>query len=596
MTARTLRTSTQALLPSRAPTSNGGYDLYPAHDIGPGRIEGGFAALAQRLASRARKGQASVIVLDGNAAVDWDGLRRALGAELQTRLGAVTWIDARDAWRAEEEIDALLAPSLTNDPLFGQRYAGTLRDLVDSARFDAWSLGRSAGQPLVVAGPAAALLAQPIDRDVIAYLDVPKNEVQYRQRAGSARNLGRRAALDPKPAYKRSYFVDWPLEAAHLGRLLPRLDLFVDAQRPDDPAFMAGDALRAALRDLMRGPVRARPWFSPGAWGGQFLQHHVTDLPPEKNYAWSFELISPENGLLLVSAGALLEVPFDLMLLADAQAVLGDHAERFGPYFPIRFDYLDTVKGGNLSLQCHPSPDYARQHFGERITQDETYYIARARPEAEVYLGFREGVDPIAFRTAVEHAQSNGRPLDVRAYVRTVPAKRHDLFLIPHGTIHCAGSGALVLEISATPYIFTFKIYDWQRLDLDGTPRTINIERAFDNLRFHHAGRYVDQSLVSRPTVIDTGPHHRTVHLPTHADHFYDIHRLELGGPTEQSVHGGLHVLNVVEGTGVRVTSAAGISRTYHEAETFVVPAAAHAYAIEPLDGPAKVVKAFLKE
>jgi len=591
------RASSQPVLPLRASAASGGYDLFPDHDIGHGRIATGYPELARRIARLAGGRGRGTVVIDGNAAVDWTRLRHGLGASLAELITGVDWVDAHLGWRREADVDALLAPHLSDDPLFGHRHPGALTDLLDPAPIDAaLRAARAQGRRVILAGPAAAALHPPGERDVVVYLDVPKNEVQYRQRAGAARNLGRRTPLEPKRAYKRSYFVDWPLEAAQLGALLPRVDLLVDAQRPDEPTFVAGDTLRTALADLTRGPVRARPWFEPGAWGGQFLRRQIPELPLERNYAWSFELIAPENGLILSSDGVLLEVPFDLLLLADAGAVLGAHADRFGPYFPIRFDYLDTMEGGNLSLQCHPSPAYARQQFGERLAQDETYYIARALPGAEVYLGFRGDVDPHAFRRAVDEAHATGAPLDVRAHVRTLPAHRHDLFLIPHGTIHCAGAGSLVLEISATPYIFTFKIYDWQRLDLDGLPRTINVERAFANLRFEHAGEFVDHSLVSVPRVLDTGPTHRTVHLPTHGDHFYDVHRLDLEGPTEQTVHGGVHVMNVVEGAGARVTTASGVTRTYREAETFIVPAAARAYVIEPLDGPAKVVKAFLKE
>ena len=187
------------------------------------------------------------------------------------------------------------------------------------------------------------------------------------------------------------------------------------------------------------------------------------------------------------------------------RAILGDSADRFGYDFPVRFNFLDTFRGGNLSVQCHPRTEYVRREFGESFTQDEAYYIVDCKPGAEVYLGFVQDVDTSGFRAALERSYQNSIEVDVKQYVHTEPAHKHDFFLIPAGTIHCSGADMLVLEISATPYLFTFKMYDWLRMNLDGHPRPLHIERAFDNLCAARQGDRVAQELISRPQILEEG-------------------------------------------------------------------------------------------
>ena len=314
------------------------------------------------------------------------------------------------------------------------------------------------------------------------------------------------------------------------------------------------------------------------------------------NYAWSFEMIAPEQGILLESGDRLLELSFDLLMAQDARAILGDHVERFGRQFPIRFDFLDTVRGGNLSVQCHPRPSYIREQFGEDFTQDETYYILDMKPGAKVYLGFQDGVDPEEFRAALETSFQEGTPVEIDRFVKSLPSEKHGLFLIPNGTIHCSGTDNLVLEISATPYIFTFKMYDWLRLDLQGQPRPLNIQRAFDNLYFDRQGTFIERELVSQPALLERGADWQVLHLPTHPSHFYDVHRMEFETSVNVSTEGSPHLLMLVEGTSIRLETCNGKSQRFNYAETFLVPAAAECYRlVNEGTATAKVVKAFLK-
>lgn len=587
------RKTTQHLMPAERPAGHAGaYDLYPAHDLGPGKIKRSYAALAAALADAT--GGSGPVTVDGFPGVLWNDLRAGLGGAL-TALGVrATWTDVSTALLPEDVLEDVLKAYLGgDDPVFGRVFRGDLESFFDATALAALQPGDGPGLHIVY-GVGAALAGW---GGPLVYVDVPKNEIQFRQRAKSVMPLGVRGVLDPKPAYKRTYFVDWPAANRHRAELLPRLDWVVDSQRPDDPVLVSGADLRDGLSALAGGVWRARPWFEPGPWGGQWIKGKIPTLAQDvPNYAWSFELISPENGLTFVSDCLMLEVAFDTLMAHDPVGVLGVFAEAFAPEFPIRYDFLDTVAGGNLSVQCHPRPEYIRAHFGERITQDETYYILDCAPGAEVNLGFQGGVDPAEFRAALETSFRDATPIDMTRFVQALPAEKHGLYLIPNGTIHGSGTGNLVLEISATPYIFTFKMYDWLRLDLDGRPRPLNIARAFENLDFERQGDVVARELVSHPREVARGAGWVKIHLPTHRQHFYDVNRYEFTGAVELHTAGSPHVLSLVEGEQVRVETPDGRVHRFNYAETFVASAAVGSYRLVSEQGaPLKVVVTHIK-
>lgn len=565
-----------------------GYDIYPVHALGDGKIKNGYASLAAWLAGH------TAVMIDGFSGVRWDTVQHCLEEAFKKAGVNVGWINAADYLKDERDVLNLVEPFL-GEPgaVWGTR---TTLALEDFFRLDELKKLRKVGGVActILMGTGAALA----DWDVpVIYLDVPKNEIQYRMRDKAITNLGRRTPGEPAQMYKQFYFVDWVVLNQHKASIANRITIQGDVQWEQTINWMFRKDLTAGLQHLSATVLRVRPWFEPGAWGGHWMQERIAGLSKEEvNYAWSFELIVPENGLVFESDGYLLEVPFDLLMLEDNKKILGKHAGFFGTEFPIRFDFLDTWDGGNLSIQCHPSLNYIRKNFGEHITQDETYYILDCKENAQVYLGFQEGVDPDEFRDKLEASKAEGSVVDIEAYVQVHPAHKHDLFLIPNGTVHSAGADNLVLEISSTPYIFTFKMYDWLRMDLNGKPRAINIGHAFQNLRFELQGKKVAEELISHPQLLEQKPDSVIWHLPTHADHFYDVHRLEFDKTLRVETADSCNVLMLVEGESVLV-EVGGETHRFHYAETFVIPAAAERYTLKNEgSGRAKVVKAFIKD
>jgi mannose-6-phosphate isomerase class I len=505
-----------------------------------------------------------------------------------------------DCWAAPEQIRSRIGPFLGGaDPLFGKHYPMGLETFFDAEAVSRFRVelsvhrGRAAGSLAVVYGCGASLVEL---WDELWYADIPKDVIQELARAGSVANLGEREPVSFGDFYKRSYFVEWPALNRVKRRALPEVGLFIDVDDVAKPRFIAGDAFRSAMRELAESPFRPRPWFFPGPWGGKFMQGHMGLSPDEPNFAWSFELIAPENGIVLEKDGECLECSFDCLMYLENTRVLGEEAARqFMFEWPIRFDYLDTIDGGNLSVQCHPRPDYIRQTFGETFTQDETYYISVAKSDARVYLGLKESCDAAEFREAVSTGARDGVEVDFNRYVHSVESSTHDLFLIPNGTVHCSGEGNLVLEISATPYIFTFKIYDYLRRDLQGNLRPINVDRAWDNMRFERREDWVRENLLAKPRLLYEGDGYREYVLLDRPEFFYDIHRIEFERSFEYDIEGRALTINLVEGGAVEITSSNGRRAHLAYLETMVIPAAAGGLSVVPeSSGPHKLVVAFV--
>ena len=308
----------------------------------------------------------------------------------------------------------------------------------------------------------------------------------------------------------------------------------------------------------------------------------VCDLDREvKNFGWCFDCVPEENSLLLGLGPVRVEIPSLNLVFDQPGALLGEavHA-RFGPEFPIRFDFLDTMGGGNLSFQVHPLTEYIRKHFGMPYTQDESYYLLDAGPAASVYLGLKDGVNREAMANDLRMAQNGGAPFPAEKYVNQFPARKHDHFLIPAGVVHCSGADAMVLEISATPYIFTFKMWDWGRLGLDGKPRPIYLDHGVANIRWEATTEWTRSNLVNNVEPLGSGDGWREERTGLHGSEFIETRRHWFTKKVAHDTGGGVNVLNLIEGREALVESPSGAFEPFevHYAETFIVPAAVGPY------------------
>jgi mannose-6-phosphate isomerase class I len=585
------------------------YDCFPTID-GEGTehdVRRGWDAIAAHLgemlsASRSSK-HAPLLIVECYAGVFQDEIVSAL----RSKISAALWIDSGSTFLPPGEIDRLVAPYLGgDDPIFGLLSPLELEQFFSVPRLNA---ARSeiarANCPVIIVGPGASIIAP--RPDIFVYADLARWEAQGRQRRDRASNLGVENRTQPASLqYKRSFFVDWRVCDRLKKRSMNRWDYFLDTNVPHDPKLVTATAFRRTLTACTTHPFRLVPFFDPGPWGGQWMRE-VCDLGPrERNYAWCFDCVPEENSLLIKFGDVRVEAPSIDLIFAEPRALLGEPVYgRFGREFPIRFDFLDTMGGGNLSLQVHPLTEYIQERFGMPYTQDESYYILDCAPEAEVYLGRKKGVELDEMLDALERAQQGGESFDADRFIARFPARKHDHFLIPAGTLHCSGKNCMVLEISATPYIFTFKLWDWNRLGLDGRPRPINIERGKANIQWDRDEDYVASRLINQTQQLTSGEGWREERTGLHEAQFIETRRHWFSGiaphDTGGEMGGSVNVLNLVSGEEAVVESPTEAFAPFvvHYAETFIVPAAVGEYRIRPIGRSAgaecATIKAFVR-
>ncbi|MGG5835285.1 class I mannose-6-phosphate isomerase [Huaxiibacter chinensis] len=542
--------------------------------------------------------QRTVLTLDC-----YPGVRlRELEEKLFPLLGPALTLNAEEARRDETALHTLLARNLTDDRVFGVLSCHQLNEFIDPAALERLNAQVEACREglIVIYGPGAALVHP---GDVLVYADLPRWEIQQRMRSGELDNWGaQNQSEDMLRRYKRAFFIEWRVFDRHKTPLLKRADFILDTTDSRRPAMVSGDALRAGLKHATGRPFRVVPFFDPGVWGGQWMKQTFDLDPSAPNYAWCFDCVPEENSLLLRFGAVRIEIPSQDLVLLQPRALLGEkvHA-RFGAEFPIRFDFLDTMGGQNLSFQVHPVTEYIQQQFGMHYTQDESYYILEAEPGANVYLGTKTGIDPDEMLADLRKAERGEKAFDDHRFVNALPAKKHDHFLIPAGTVHCSGKGTMVLEISATPYIFTFKLWDWGRLGMDGQPRPVHLDHGEQVIDWQRDTQWVNQHLVNQIERVAEGHGWREERTGLHEREFIETRRHWFSEPVTHHTHGGVNVLNLIEGDEAIVESPNGAFPPFvvHYAETFIVPASVGEYRIRPSahspETPLATIKAWVR-
>ena len=562
---------------------------------------GAFISQLVLTATKDDKKPVCAIGIDGYVGTDWPATIERLETALDERGIRSAFLNAEDCLKPEQEIDEILLPYLGDDPVFGRLYKKGLKSLFDSKRLAALranlrklSRQRGVAQPQVIVcyGTGALINTLRPLYDFTIYVDLTRETVLKRNRKWS-QLAGKTQSIGPK----KLYYVDFQTNDRHRKRLLNRLDFYIDGN--NSPILFSALTLQKITTALASWPFKLKYMYEPGPWGGQWLKK-IRHLPDDwVNCAWSYEVIAQEMSLLVAVKGTTVELPWTTFFCLQYDRVMGNVPKRrFGGEFPIRYDYLDTMDGGDLSIQVHPTTPYIREQFGEHYHQGEMYYIVAAREGATVNLGLNEETKRGEFWQAATLADKEGIAFDYRDYVNNVPVKKHDLLLIPPGTVHGSGTGVVVLEISATTYRYTFKIYDHLRPDLNGVMRPIHIKHAFDVIKWFRRSKWVARNLKQEPRLIRSGDGWAEYLIGDRREFFHVVFLLEFDSQIEDDTEGNFHILALVEGASVELYALQDREKklAFNYSETIIVPACFGKYRIvNQGEGACKIAKARLR-
>ena len=564
------------------------YDRFPKTTIKNHKAFRGYDEIYHELNSKMNN--RCVVVFDYYPGVDEEKVY-----ELIKRFNFSLEINMHDIFKDGKIMTEQMKYNLSDDRVFGKMYYGNLVDFIDEDKLkEAQNKIKEQKESVIVYGVGAGLVSH---GDVYVYFDMARWEIQLRYRKGMANYNVDNYDEDILKKYKRGYFIEWRIADKHKEKCFECFDYVVDTNAANDPKMISRYTFTESLKQLAQKPFRTVPYFDPGVWGGQWMKEVCNLDVNQPNYAWSFDGVPEENSILFDYDGITFELPAMDLVLYQPKELLGEQVyARFGAEFPIRFDFLDTMEGQNLSLQVHPLTEYIKKNFGMSYTQDESYYILDAKEDAVVYLGLKEGIQSDEMIADLESAQKGNIVFDADKYINKFPAKKHDHFLIPAGTCHCSGKNAMVLEISATPYIFTFKLWDWQRLGLDGLPRPINIEHGKHVIQWDRTTKWVKENLVNATyEVKEEGNDCKIEHTGLHELEFIETRRYTIKNSSYHQTHGTVNMLNLVDGKSA-VIEGDFEPFIVHYAETFIIPASINEYTIKPYDcDEVKVLKAYVR-
>ena len=572
------------------------------------------------LADRAAK-EGVVMALDGYTTANWTVFVNLIARECCLLGLGFEAIDANAATlKSGKEIDAIIDPLLIWDTkidptlLYGKVYKGGYQGLMDEARTEAFKkavpASRQAGKISVVYGYGSLIPELRELYDVKVFFDLTPMKSMLRIRRGEYSNLGKERPGIINRTIRRCYYCDFECAVRNRHELWENNvpDWYVLDNDPQNLQLMPFGTFSDICAQLVKYPFRAKPCYLEGVWGGSYMKK-LRNLPDEmRNAAWVFDFIPMEVSVVVEAGDEKLDINYCSFVHKEGVNLMGeDCVKKFEGYFPIRFNWDDSYHStGNMSIQCHSGGEYNVKNYNEFGRQDESYYVVVTGHDAKTFIGFRDDADIPQFFRDIEAADTEHKPCDYMKYVSYEESKPGLQVMLPAGTIHSSGRNQVILEIgSLTIGSYTYKMYDYLRLDFDGKQRPIHTRLGEENVRQDRRYSVIHdpespEYIVQKPRLAASGEGWEEYILGENPQVYFSLRRLEFEKKCEQNTGGKLfHVLTLVDGDAVRVRSVRHPERYFdlQFMDIVCVPADMGRYVIENLGRePVMVHKTCLRE
>ena len=612
------------------------YNPFPFHDPKPVNrpelskktvesiVAGGTPNVVRKfvatLAEKARS-EGVIVAFDGYTTAKWDLVISLMARECDLLGLSLETVDCNVATLKDgKAIDAIIDPLLIWDTkidptlLYGKVYHGGYEGLVDpekAAQFMKDIPAKKApGKIVAVYGYGSLMKGFRGLYDVKCWFDITPMNSMLRIRAGEYANLGKKHAGIINRTIRRCYYCDFE-NAVQLRKALfasGEIDwFFLDNDRAN-LQMMPFEAFADICAQLVKYPFRAKPCYLEGVWGGSYMKER-RHLPEKmRNAAWVFDFIPMEVSVLVEAGSEKLDINYCSFVHKEGVNLMGEKCVRkYKGYFPIRFNWDDSYHStGNMSIQCHSGGKFNIENYNEFGRQDESYYVVITGHEAKTFIGFRDDADIPQFFKEIEAADTQHDPCDYMKYVSYEESKPGLQVMLPAGTIHSSGRNQVILEIgSLTIGSYTYKMYDYLRLDFDGKQRPIhthlgelnvNQERRYSVIHDPSSKDYI----VQKPRLAASGEGWEEYIIGENPQVYFSLRRLEFEKQCEQDTKGEkFHVLTLVDGDHIRIRSVEHPERYFDLdfMEIACVPADMGKYVIENLGKePIRVHKTCLRD